>query len=541
MRAAALILLFTPISFHAEETCSLGGIVVNSATKEPVSRAVVYARAQVSGVQRAPGASAITDASGRFALAGLPPGHYNITAERSGYITANYGALRPGRAGMPLALEAGKDVQDLILPMAPFGVIAGRVLDEEGEPAVGIPVQVLTIGYQNGRKQFLRSTTANTNDLGEYRAYGLAPGKYYVSAAGVGSLYANITAEKAANEEYVPVYYPRVIDPLAASPLTVAPGAQLRDIDLRLLKARTVSVRGHVRMEGLDAATRASVTLWPRGGMVPNSTRTSGVSADGTFDIHAVTPGAYILKASANQRGKTIIVNVPVNVGNTDVDGVDTVIRGFTAVEGRLRIEDASDPLWTQWKISLQPFDSGGLIYVNMSGTKLTETGAFRIEDVGNERYSVMISGMPPSLYVASIRSGSIDVLAHGLETGGGAVAPLEIVVRPNPGQITGTVRDASTREPAMGATVVLVPEDKDLLQQSLFFRSVGTAPDGRFTVKNLRPGDYRVYAFEDIEHSAWLDPEYLKPFEARSEKISVREGGAQSLQVTLIPADTSW
>lgn len=538
MRPVALILLVAPILLHAQQSCVLGGIVVNLATKEPVSRAVVYARAQAGGGQRSAGATATTDATGRFALAGLPPGRYNITAERSGFITSNYGARRPGRAGLALTLEAGKDIQDLILPIAPHGVIAGRVLDEEGEPAPGIPVQISTIGYQSGRKQFLRTTSASTNDLGEYRAYGFAPGKYYVSAVGASSIYANIIAQKAPDEDYVPVYYPRAIDPTAAVPLNITPGAQLRDIDLRLAKARTVTVRGHVTMEGMEGSTRPSVMLLPRNGMTPSNNVAGGVNTEGEFELRGVTSGAYVLRASANQRGKTIIAYVPVNVGTTSVEGLQVVLRGGVAVEGVLRIEDATEPLLTQWKISLAPFEVGGIIFGMMSGAKVSETGAFRLEDVGNERYSVMISGMPADYYVASIRSGSVDVLARGLETGGGAVAPLEIVVRPNPGQITGTVRDASTREPAIGATVVLVPEDKDRRQQAHFYRSITSSADGRYTFRSLPRGDYRVYAFEEIDQSAWLDPEYMKPFEGRGEKVTVREGGAQTLQVTLIPAE---
>jgi hypothetical protein len=291
-------------------------------------------------------------------------------------------------------------------------------------------------------------------------------------------------------------------------------------------------------MEGMEGSTRPSVMLLPRNGMAPTNNVASGVNAEGEFEIRGVTSGTYVLRASANQRGKTIITYVPVNVGTTSLEGVQPVLRGGTAVEGVLRIEDATEPLLTQWKVSLQPFESASLNFGMMSGTKLSDTGAFRLDDVGNERYTVMISGMPADYYVASIRSGSVDVLARGLETGGGAVAPLEIVVRPNPGQITGAVRDASTREPAMGATVVLVPEDKERRQQAQFYRSTSAGPDGRYTFRSLPPGDYRVYAFEEIDQSAWLDPEYMKPFEGRSEKITVREGGALTLQVTLIPAD---
>ena len=56
--------------------------------------------------------------------------------------------------------------------------------------------------------------------------------------------------------------------------------------------------------------------------------------------------------------------------------------------------------------------------------------------------------------------------------------------------------------------------------------------------MKNLNPGDYRIYAFEEIEFSAWLDPEYMKPFEGRGEKITVREGAPQTVRITLIPGE---
>jgi len=546
-----LLLILAPLLLRAEECCALGGTVVNSVTKEPVARALVFAR-QVGGgagvtttgsggaqeARRALGISAITDSTGHFAFSALAPGRYNLSAERGGFVTSNYGARGTGRTPAGIELSAGHEVHDLVVPIIPQGVIAGRVLDEEGEPAAGIQVQVSTKGYQNGRRQLNRVTTAATNDLGEYRAWGLAPGKYYVGTVSAGNLFASLTAQKPAEEDYVPVYYPRTADPAAAAPVTVGPGAQVREIDLRLAKARIVSVRGRVVTEGLPPGTRVSAMLVPWDPAMSSLTRAGIVAGDGAFEIRGVSPGTYTLMASTNLRGKSLGVRVPVTVGSSDMEGVQATLRAGMAVEGRVRIEDADHEGFAGWQVGLQPAETGGMMFGLVGGARLSERGTFRLEDVGAEPYTVWVSGMPEGYYVASIRSGGVDALVKGLDTTAGAPPPVEIVVRPNAGQVGGTVSDESSHQPAAAATVVLVPEDAERRGRPLFYRSAAAAGDGRFTLKNLNPGDYRIYAFEEIEFSAWLDPEYMKPFEGRGEKITVREGAPQTVRITLIPGE---
>jgi len=84
----------------------------------------------------------------------------------------------------------------------------------------------------------------------------------------------------------------------------------------------------------------------------------------------------------------------------------------------------------------------------------------------------------------------------------------------------------------------VLVPEEQGRREQRNLYKSASAESGGRFVFKGVIPGDYRIFAFEDIEYSAWLDAEYLKPFESRAEKVPIREGPAQTVQVTLIPVD---
>ena len=255
-------LLLLPLALAAQtkpdDPCAVSGQVSNAATGEPVRRALVYLRR----IDMSPGVTNIqvsntgtTDAAGRFAIAGIAPGKYRLSAERSGFITTQYGSRGPGKAGTLLTLEPGQKSSDLAMRLTPHGVIAGRVLDEEGEPVPSANVQVSRQQYMQGRKQMSRMNGASTNDLGEYRVFGLAPGRYYVSA----ETRPNPMLPQA-EDEYVTTYFPRTTDAAAAAPIDVAPGAQLRNIDIPLAKMHTVTVRGRVVKRGPSARGRRERT-----------------------------------------------------------------------------------------------------------------------------------------------------------------------------------------------------------------------------------------------------------------------------------------
>ena len=56
------------------------------------------------------------------------------------------------------------------------GVIAGKIVDEDGDPATNIRVQLLCEIPQRGERQLIPVQNARTKDLGEYRIAGLAQG-----------------------------------------------------------------------------------------------------------------------------------------------------------------------------------------------------------------------------------------------------------------------------------------------------------------------------------------------------------------------------
>jgi hypothetical protein len=163
-----------------------------------------------------------------------------------------------------------------------------------------------------------------------------------------------------------------------------------------------------------------------------------------------------------------------------------------------------------------------------------TEDGAFQIAAVNPDRYAVVVSNLPDGFYVKSIVAAGQDVLTNGLNVSAGAATPLEILLRPNPGQASGVVQ-SEQQQPAPNVTVVLIPQEPERRDQSQYYRSAPTDSTGRFLIRNLDPGQYKAYAWPAIEPGAWLDPDFLRPVESRGESVTITEGSQEDLRLKLI------
>ena len=71
---------------------------------------------------------------------------------------------------------------NLEIRVAAAGAISGRVADSSGEPIGAAQIRAFMTSYKDGRRILKVAMATYTNDLGEYRRFGLPPGNYYVSA-----------------------------------------------------------------------------------------------------------------------------------------------------------------------------------------------------------------------------------------------------------------------------------------------------------------------------------------------------------------------
>jgi hypothetical protein len=137
------------------------------------------------------------------------------------------------------------------------------------------------------------------------------------------------------------------------------------------------------------------------------------------------------------------------------------------------------------------------------------------------------------SVYVKSIRLGSSDVLAEGLHlTTTAPEARLQIVLAKGI-KLEGSVSD-DRQSPARNVKVALVPDFPNRNRIDLY-RSATTDGSGKFRMQAIPPGDYKIYAWEDIVDGAWQDQEVLRAYDSRGRAIRIEDGRAATVEITVI------
>jgi hypothetical protein len=239
---------------------------------------------------------------------------------------------------------------------------------------------------------------------------------------------------------------------------------------------------------------------------------------------------------------------VPLQVGDANVDNVAIATTLGFMVAGRIVVEgqprNGGAPNVSNLRIFLQR--DPDILGMPSSGPEFSPPpgadGSFVLQGVppGDFRVTfgppggMQVFSLPQDMYVKSIRFGNADVLDGGLHIRGASRDQLEIVIGANAGRINGTVMNAR-REPLTGITVVAVPDAGDR-SSSDRYKQVASDASGRFRIQGLPPGNYSLFAFEDIEEGAWQDPEVIRSYESRGTSVRVRDGNDENVQLTVIP-----
>ena len=322
----------------------ISGVVTDGTTGLPIEGALV----QLAGGRPGPNGrpQQMTDPRGRFLFTHLGPfGDYTVSASRLGYIDGGY-KRTPGSTASPrMTLKDGEWIQRADVQLWRTASITGTVLDDQGDPVVGVPVRALMKVRVAGRVRNAAGPATLTDDRGVYRLAGLSPGEYIIhvpsvqvtipatdattrppapppsgaSGTSVGATTpeadAMIRAESGLNlvvgffatppagggaAAYAMAYHPAARSMDAASPITLAYGDQRQNVDVQLALLPTVRVSGRV-LGPSDAVAKLPVRLLPDGaeslafGAEAAFTTTD---ATGAFTFLRVPSGDYTLIAS---------------------------------------------------------------------------------------------------------------------------------------------------------------------------------------------------------------------------------------------------
>jgi hypothetical protein len=239
-----------------------------------------------------------------------------------------------------------------------------------------------------------------------------------------------------------------------------------------------------------------------------------------TFVIDGVVPGTYVVTAEPDE--SNLLGRQEVVVVDRHVDGVVVTMRAGGDLPGTIKVSNTDPPPDLS---SVRVILSSDGIYSNPSGTEVAADGSFTQKNVSPARFKVTIENIPENCYVGSIRYDGQEISESGAEWVAGQ--SLDIVLMPTAAQVTGGVVDKDGR-PVAGAIVALIGKDG--------VRSAIADAAGQYRFAGLKPGDYQLIAWEDIDPASLLDPEVIKPFESRAESVTLAPSARQTVPLQAIP-----
>jgi hypothetical protein len=383
--------------------------------------------------------------------------------------------------------------------------ISGRLLDyDTGEPVDGLAVtanQKRSAGF--GASLWPMGEYAKTEEKGRFRITGLPPGDFYLKIA-PGQLKIVIDPKpvddfrQERRMTYAQAWYPGVdqLDQAAAVKLT---GGNIEDLDIKLAKRRTASIRGRIVGEGAIDLTLFAIErrLFSQSFRIVAS---ENLKPGAGYEIDGISPGVYVLSAEAD--GQRAALNV--DIAEENQDGMDLYLTRGVTVQGRVRIEGRDDPALPDEtaRVELAPMGREVLAH-RQPVPAANRDGAFAVENVTPDRYVVKLSPAPQGYAVSEVRYNRApcrnricEILRTAEEQN------LEIKLAAASGAVLVSVNDGS--DPAAFASVLLMPEPVDREALPVTLQWAASNQQGKATFSGLVPDVYRIAAYR--QGVLWAD-----------------------------------
>ncbi len=513
-------------------TAVVRGRVTLAGSDQPLARVDVRATSAALKTPR----TVKTDAGGRYEISGLPAGRYVVSASKPNFVDTAFGQKRPAGPGMPFELADGQVASNVDLAMARAGVITGRVVDEFGDPLVNVQVAAVRESFINGERRVVPARSpVVSNDLGEFRLFGIAPGNYYVAAM----FRAFDGGDTNDRSGYARTYFPGTGNIAEAQRFAVAPGQTIAGLTIPLLQIRTTRISG----TAIDSSGKPlnGFTVVVSGRDPFSAFRNSTVKPDGTFSVSGLPPGDYDVNTVGGDDSERAGATVSTSGG--DVDGLQLVAVKPTTVSGRVvfdgsaavprpatvqvimrrelvRMGNASATPRDDFSFELKPYP-GRVSVSAVVGLPAPNMGGFAVPAADWRVKRVLLNGQ-------DVTDTGFDVLA------GTPVAGLVVEMTTRMGELSGVVA-SDNGEPERDCWVIAFAEDPRRWQMPTRY-VVATRPgeDDRFHLR-LPDGQYLVAAVSNIEPGEWQDPELLSRVQERATAFSIAEGERKSVELRVV------
>jgi protocatechuate 3,4-dioxygenase beta subunit len=523
------------------EKFTLSGTVVDSATGEGISRALV----QIYALQRR---TTFSDDNGRFQFEGVPRGSYAVTAQRPGYFSEqelSHSGVHPA--------DAGPDSTPVIVKLTPEAIISGKVSSTTGMPLEHVPLSLSYIDIREGRRHWETKGSVVTDEDGQYRLASLRPGTYYLSAGPYTPVAESILEDdERATRGYQELYYPSATDLASASPIQLR-GGQQTEADFALTEVPVYAVSGTI--SGYGSNQGVSLQIFDQSGVsVAESYQFS--QENGRFDIRSLPAGNYVIRAfSAQPPNQQVqaearfalsaelnnlhlaLVPVPPIPVNVQMNAQPQPVQSAPA--GPRRMVDFGPPhAVREPPVSIRLLGATpnlGESFASLENPQ--EPSSFSLRNVAPGRYGVILEPRE-GWYVVSAEYGSTNLLTDDLVIAPGA-PPLSVnvLLRNDSASLTGRVNVPNKFQGH--ANIVAVPESlpKASPAVTVWFPSRDNN-ESTFVFDSLAPGDYLLFAFDHIDGLEYGNRDALQNYASRALRVTLSPGQRSKVTLDLITTE---
>ena len=573
-----ILLLLAASSILATQapSASVEGVVLDLLAGNPLPKVTLDLQASDNPGVRYPGT---TSADGRFVFRGVRPGRYSLTAMRTGYVRSQYGQRGPNGIAASLTVAAGQAVANVQLSMVRSGAISGRLLDVEGEPVAEAQVHAWKVAFRDGWRIFEPIVSLASNDLGEFRLFGLPPGQYYISAqpeppdyirapsfaalgptmpgavvtsfsagqggAGLGD---PATQPRRAGMNWSPVYFGGTPDPYAATPINLPPGNEIRNADIVVDRIPMVRLSGLVVDASGAPVSNARIMVTPAAPGVSFAASTTvnvfggrinladapfiNSGANGDFG-RAFPRGMYLLTAIAGNQGSRTSGQAVADLrGAAETNFIRIALAPSRELTGQIVVEGTTDRPADMSRIRVG-LRSTVAAAMDIAPQSVSPSCAFVLRDIPAGDYLFNVSSNVDKSYVRSIQAGRLDLLENGLRGSGFTEGAVRIVIAMNAAELRGNAVDESG-VPMSNVTVVLLPDESHRHRVDLY-RSTTTDASGAYQFDRVSPGTYKLFAWEDVEKDAWRNPAFMSLYEGRGQTLQINEDASAMANVNVL------
>ena len=485
-----------------------------------------------------------TTAQGFFEFKELPAGRYTLTASRAGFLQVQYGQRRVGEPGRPLQIAHGQQLMDLNLALPRTGSIAGRIMDEVGDPLANVSVFPAHWRYFRGRRRLVRapggSSFNRTDETGQYRITGLEPGEYFVMATTRDTW--TVDGNPKERIGFTTTYSGGTLNSTDAQAIKVLPGQEAMAPDFSMVPGRVASISGVATTSSGAPLAGESVDvsqefMSPSGGSTFGMPGTK-INPDGTFSIKSLPPGEYRLtvrKPGDKDRGLEGTTTVVVLNGE-DLSGVSLVTGSGGMISGRVVADTGAQlPAPDQrMRITTRPVDAANTFTsFNADNGRVKDDWTFEVKDVIGRNW-LAVGSLPTGWAIRTIDYFGKDLADTPVDVASAQhVEGVTIVLSKTLPTVTGMLFDENNR-PAEGS-ILIFPDDVEKWEEnSRLIRIARPDTTGAFEFRNVIPGDYLMVPLEYVRQGDWSDPEFLRNLKDQARRVPVGEAGVSGLNLTL-------